>query len=369
MYSLRRNILCVFLFLYLGITNSYANHTNKTNVVEKILPSVVEVISDKDIKRLDTFNNQPQNRGGFQFRNRPQQNPNVPQRRNNNDPKEEPTHLGSGFVVSPEGHIITNAHVINNCISNCKKITIVFSNEVSYEASLINYDEDSDIALLKIINTDDRFKYLVWGDKPELGEDVIAIGSPMNQSFSVTFGNVSSLDRFIPKAASFVPFIQTDTAINPGNSGGPLLNTKGEVVGVISMIISTGDGKGSIGIGFAIDGTFAQTVIEKLYLGKQIKRPFLGIVYRPLESDDLFDGHVPIKHGYGAYIQEVIKDSPSFGILKEGDIVLKVDGEEIKWRMLASIVKMKTIGEQIKFDILRDRKFVPIEMTLKGKSA
>ena len=92
-------------------------------------------------------------------------------------------------------------------------------------------------------------------------------------------------------------------------------------------------------------------------------------MYRPLESDDLFDGHVPIKHGYGAYIQEVIKDSPSFGILKEGDIVLKVDGEEIKWRMLASIVKMKTIGEQIKFDILRERKFVPIEMTLKGKSA
>ena len=367
MYSLRRNIVCVFLFLYLGVTNSYANHTQKTSIVEKILPSVVEVISEKEISGVSTpNNNQPQDRGGFQFRNRPRgQNPQMqPQRPNS---KDEPTHLGSGFIISPEGHVVTNAHVINNCITACKKITIVFSDEESHEATLVNYDEESDIALLKIINTETRFDYLEWGEKPELGEDVIAIGSPMNQSFTVTTGIVSSLDRFVPKAASFVPFIQTDASINPGNSGGPLFNTKGKLIGINTMII-TGSDRGSIGIGFAIDGTFAQSVITKLYLGEKIKRPFLGIIYRPLESDDLFDGHVSIKHGYGAYIQEIVKDSPSFGILKVGDIILKIDGEEVRWRMLASIVKMKTIGDTLHLEILRNRMKVPMKMILEGQT-
>lgn len=373
MYKLQRNILCIILFLFFGVANSYASHTYKTDIIDKILPAVVEVISEKQLQQMGEFDNgnKPQNRGGFQFRNQPRQNQNPqmrPQQQPRQNSKDESTHLGSGFIISPEGHIVTNAHVINNCISECKKITIVFSDDVSHEATLINYDEESDIALLKIINTEIRFYYLKWGEKPELCEDVIAICSPMNQSFTVTTGIVSYLDRFIPKAASFVPFIQTDASINPGNSGGPLFNMDGELIGINTMII-TGSDRGSIGIGFAIDGTFAQSVITKLYLGEQIKRPFLGIMYRPLESDDLYDGHVAIKHGYGAYIQEIVKDSPAYGILKVGDIILKIDGEEVKWRMLASIVKMKTVGETIHLEILRNRKYIPMEMLLEGKTA
>ena len=368
MLNFKRNILCLFLFLYLGTTNIYAEHNHKTSIVKKILPAVVEVIAEKDMEKANSeFNKPNQRQGGFQFRNQPRQpNPNQPPRNRGMDrgnPKQEPTHLGSGFVISEDGYIITNAHVINNCIKFCDKITVVFNDEESHEAKLVNYDEDSDIALLKIIDTTKPFHYLKWGKKPELGSDVIAIGSPMNQSFTVTFGNVSSLDRFVPDAASFVPFIQTDAAINPGNSGGPLLNEDGELVGINTMIITGGAGVGSVGIGFAIDGNYAQSVIEKLHSGEKIKRPYIGIMYRPVDKKDGAD----IKHGYGAYIQEIVPKSPAYGILKLGDIILKVDGEDVKWRMLASIVKMKTIGEVINFEVLRNGMRIPISIMLKGK--
>tara|TARA_B110000467_G_C18308220_1_gene476175 strand:+ start:837 stop:1877 length:1041 start_codon:yes stop_codon:yes gene_type:complete len=344
----------------LGVSNTYADHSYKTSIVKKVLPSVVEVHSERNMnpdKQLRT-----PDKSGFQFRN-PQQRP-EPRGQRRENPKEDPTHLGSGFIISSDGYVITNAHVINNCFNNCAKITIIFQDDVAYEATLINYDEESDIALLKIINPlSIEFPYLIWGAKPELGEDTIAIGSPMSQSFTVTFGNVSSLDRFVPKAASFVPFIQTDAAINPGNSGGPLFNTRGELIGINTMIITGSGGVGSIGIGFAIDGTYAQAVIEQLKTGEKIVRPYLGIMYRPLNKDDVDN----FKNGYGAYIQEVVRDSPAFGILKEGDIVLTLDGKSIKWRMLATIVKTKRLGDIIKLEILRDEMIVPIEMTLGAK--
>lgn len=359
MLNRKIKLLClsIILILTLGTTNIYADHTYRTGVIKKVLPAVVEVIAEKDMDQLDASPSS----GGFQFRNQPQ-NPNQPPQGNRGNPQDEPTHLGSGFVISSDGYVITNAHVVSNCFLDCKKITLVFFNEESHEARLINYDEDSDIALLKITDTTKSFPYLTWGNKPELGDDVIAIGSPMNQSFTITTGIVSSIDRFVPKAASFVPFIQTDTSINPGNSGGPLMNEKGELVGINSMII-TDTGRGSIGLGYAIDGNYAQTVINKLYNGEKIKRPYLGILYRPLESDDMDN----FRHGYGAKIQEVVEGSPSFGILREGDIILKIDGEDVKWRMLASIVKMKDIGEVVKLLILRQGMTVPIEMTLQSK--
>lgn len=362
----------VILIMSLGITNTFADHTYKTSIVKKVLQSVVEVISEKDTVKLDNFTNgdrEDDNRGGFRFRDRPNQNQQQQQQRpplnNRGNPKDEPTHLGSGFVISNDGYVITNAHVVNNCITNCKKITLIFHNEEVHEAKLISYDEDSDIALLKIIDAryNQVFPFLTWGDKPELGDDVIAIGSPMNQSFTVTTGIVSSIDRFVPKAASFVPFIQTDASVNPGNSGGPLFNSHGDVIGINSMII-TDSGRGSIGLGFAIDGIYSQSVIAKLYSGKQIIRPYLGIVYRPVESKDMEN----FIHGKGAYIQEVVKNSPAFGILNKDDIILKINGEDVKWRMFASVIKMKNIGDVVQLEVLRERMTVPIEMTLQPKT-
>jgi len=362
MLHYKKNILCFFiLFLLLGVTAVQADHTYKTSIVKKILPAVVEVHSERSNIGSGQMQ-RPQERGGFKFRNQPneQQDPRNGQR--NENPKDDPTHLGSGFVISSDGFVITNAHVINN-IFDGGTLTIVFHDDVSHEATLINYDEESDIALLKIVNPlGIEFPFLTWGDKPELGEDTIAIGSPMSQSFTVTFGVVSALDRFIPKAASFVPFIQTDAAINPGNSGGPLFNVKGELIGINTMII-TADGRGSIGIGFAIDGTYAELIIQKLKSGKKIVRPYLGIMYRPLEKGDLDN----FKHGYGVYLQEIVKDSPAFGVLKEDDIILKLDNESIKWKMFAMKVKTRNLGDVIHLEILRDKLLIPIDMILGGK--
>lgn len=357
MFNYKRYILCyIILILTFAVPNVFAHHTYKTSIVEKIIPAVVEIHSEKNINN-NQFE-QPERRGGFKFR----QQPGLDDDRGS--PKGEPEHLGSGFIISENGLVITNAHVVSNCFTNCKRITVVFHDDTAIEARLVNYDEDSDIALLQL-NSNKKFPYLKWGERPELGEDVIAIGSPMNQSFTVTFGNVSALDRFVPKAASFVPFIQTDASVNPGNSGGPLFNHKGELIGINTMIITGSGSRGSIGLGFAIDGTYAQAIIEQLKTGKKIVRPYLGILYRPVKKEDMSAEY--FKYGYGAYIQEVVKDSPSFGILKKGDIILKVDGKDIKWRLIATIVKMKKVGDVVKLDILRDGMKVPIEMTLGGK--
>jgi len=360
MFTYKRYILCyIILVLALIVPNAFADHTYKTSIVEKIIPAVVEVHAERN---MDS-NQQPARKGGFKFRGQQNQR-NMPMPRGGErNPKSEPEHLGSGFVISEDGLVITNAHVISNCFDNCKRITLLFNDDRMEEATLINYDEDSDIALLQIISSK-KFPFLTWGEKPELGEDTIAIGSPMSQSFTVTFGNVSALDRFVPTAASFVPFIQTDTSINPGNSGGPLFNHEGKLIGINTMIITGSGNKGSIGLGFAIDGTYAQAVIEQLKTGKKIVRPYLGIMYRPVKKEDMMDD---FNHGYGAYIQEVVKDSPAFGILKKDDIILTLNGKNVKWRLIATIVKMKRVGEVIQLKILRNGMIVPIEIELGGK--
>ena len=358
MLHYKKNTLCFFIsFLLLGVSTIVnADHTYKTSIVKKVLPAVVEVHAERNEMGME--NGQPQERGGFQFRNQPRGN--QPQQRPN--PRQDQQHLGSGFVISADGYILTNAHVINN-IFDGGIIRIVFHDDKEYKATLVNYDEASDIALLKITNAEHGkvFEFLKWGVTPELGQDVIAIGSPMGQSFTVTFGNVSSLNRFVPNAPSFVPFIQTDASINPGNSGGPLLNSSGEVVGINTMILTgAGSGKGgSVGIGFAIDGDYVQSTVKQLKIldtGEKIKRPYMGIVFRPVTEEDMEN----YEYGYGAYVQEVVADSPAFGIIKAGDIILKMDFEKVKWRLLATKVKSKKIGDTTYFLILRDGMEVPL---------
>jgi serine protease Do len=355
----KNTLLCFFIsFLLLGLSTTIVNadHTYKTSIVKKVLPAVVEVHAERGNTVSESM--QPQKRGGFQFRNQPQ-GQQAPQGRMN--PKQDPEHLGSGFVISSDGYILTNAHVINNVFDG-GIIRIVFHDDREYTAVLINYDEDSDIALLKINNAEfgKVFNYLKWGETPELGQDVIAVGSPMGQSFTVTFGNVSSLDRFVPNAPPFVPFIQTDASINPGNSGGPLLNASGEVVGINTMILTGGSGKGSVGIGFAIDGDYVQSTVEQLKTGEKIKRPYMGIMFRPVKQDDM-EKYV---YGYGAFVEEIVKGSPAEGILKVGDIIVSMDGKVVKWRLLATWVKSKKIGDTASFIILREGMEVPLTFTM-----
>lgn len=357
----KKNILCFFIsFLLLGVSTVVnADHTYKTSIVKKVLPAVVEIHAERGNVSAGM---QPQERGGFKFR-QPQ---GQPQERMN--PKQDPQHVGSGFVISSDGYVLTNAHVVNNIFDGGKAI-VIFQNDKSYEADLINYDEDSDMALLKINNAEHGkiFTYLKWGEAPELGDDVIAIGSPMGQSFTVTFGNISSLDRFIPKSAPFVPYIQTDAAINPGNSGGPLLDSHGDVIGINTMIITGGEGRGSVGLGFSIDGVYAQKTLDQLKTlpqGQKIQRPYMGIVFRPVKKEDMGNMRHMYKYGYGAYVKEIVPGSPAEGILKVGDIIMKFDKKDIKWKLLATKVKSKKIGEKAYFIIIRDGMFVPLTFTM-----
>ena len=304
------------LFLLFTTQITFANHTHTTKVIEKIMPAVVEVISEQHKDPV---------KKGFEMRK-------EGKRQQNN-----PFLSGSGFVISADGYVITNAHVVNNVFNGNGIIHIIFENGEKYEVDLVNYDEDSDIALLKIKENQIQFPFLVWGSTPEVGEKTIAIGSPMNLSFSATFGNVSALDRFIPNAPAFVSFIQTDAAVNPGNSGGPLFNENGEVIGINSVIMTSGPNKGSIGLGFAIDGTYAQKIITRLKTGEKIIRPFVGVTYRPVERKDTKH----YKAGIGAYIAEIILKGPADNILKVGDIILEIGGEEIKYKMLATEISTK----------------------------
>ncbi len=332
----------ITLFLLFTTQITFANHTHMTKVIEKIMPSVVEVISEQHKNPV---------KKGFEMRKegkRQQINPFL---------------SGSGFIISADGYVITNAHVINNAFNDGGIIHIIFKNGEKYEVDLVNYDEDSDIALLKVKENQIQFPFLVWGSTPEIGEKTIAIGSPMNLSFSATFGNVSALERFLPNAPAFVSFIQTDAAVNPGNSGGPLLNEDGEIIGINTIIMTGGQSQGSIGLGFAIDGTYAQKIITRLKTGEKIIRPFVGITYRPVEKKDTKH----YKAGIGAYIEEIISKGPADNILKVGDIILEIGGEEIKYKMLAAEISTKIPHTNVIFTVIRNDKKILLIVKLGKK--
>lgn len=366
----KKKIYIITLFLLLTFTNAYASHDHRTSIIQKILPAVVEVLAE----RSNTPSMQPrkpsQDPNGFQFRNKKERGLN--ERRKGGE--KDAFHSGTGFVISSDGYVLTNAHVVNN-VKQGGKITLRFYDDKKHGAKLINLDEESDIALLKIIpkttgiSVPDKFIFVEWGERPELGQNTIAIGSPLNLSFSITRGIVSALDRFVPELPSYVPFIQTDAAINPGNSGGPLFDENGKVIG-INTLIMTGSGiktgqAGSIGLGFAVDGVYAQGVVEQLMTGEKIERPYMGILYRSVLETDVDVQYY--KSGVGVTIQEIVPNSPAFNIIFEGDVLLKINGSDIKWKMLATIIKNKKIGESIMFDIIRNGKSMKLEFKLGKK--
>jgi serine protease Do len=355
--------LASFLFYS---TPVFADHDYVTTTISKVMPAVVEVSAESFSKNTQMVPRpSPQNPGpdgNFKFRDRPQDQ--LPPGKG-----VEPPRGGSGFVISADGYVITNFHVVDNVSDGKGMAFVTFKDGSRYETDLINYDKASDIALLKIklgaSEAKKTFKFVSWGDMPEVGDRVIAIGSPMSLSFTTTFGNVSALDRIVPSAAPFVPFVQTDTSINPGNSGGPLFNLHGDVIGINTMIItgSGGSSSGSIGLGFAIDGTYAKNVIERLKTGEKIKRPFVGIMFRRVNKEDMKD----YTSGEGAFVTEVVTGSPAVGILKAGDIILKVDGVKVLINKLAAMVAKKKINDKVVFTLIRNKQIIDIEMVLGEK--
>lgn len=240
-------------------------------------------------------------------------------------PQQQPPDMsqGSGFFVTADGYIMTNAHVVKNA----NKITVLMDNGIEVDAVLVGTDPHTDLAVLKVEGKD--FPYLDLGssEEMEVGEWVVAIGNPFGLQASVTVGVISAKGRQNLKISDFEDFIQTDAAINPGNSGGPLINLKGEVIGINTAIVSKSGGY--MGIGFAIPSHMVRNIMGQIIDKGMVTRGFLGVSLQPVDKD--IAEAFALDKTEGVLVAEVVKDSPAdLAGLKQGDIILECNGSPIK---------------------------------------
>ena len=257
--------------------------------------------------------------------------------------------LGSGFIISGDGYVLTNNHVIEGA----DKIIVRLTDRRELIAKLIGTDERSDLALLKIEATELPIVKLGNSDKLKPGEWVLAIGSPFGFDYSVTAGIVSAKGRSLPRE-NYVPFIQTDVAINPGNSGGPLFNLAGEVVGINSQIYSrTG---GYMGVSFAIPIDTAMNVVEQLKTDGKVTRGWLGVLIQDVTRDLAESFNMAKPHG--ALVARVLPDSPAQDAgFEVGDIVVTFNGKNVNHSSdLPPIVGITPIEKDVPVEIIRKGK-------------
>ena len=268
---------------------------------------------------------------------------------------------GSGFLISSDGYIVTNNHVVAGGPTGdaVDRVTVTLFDGKEYQAEIVGRDPSSDIALLKIRASGLPFVKMVESQKSRVGDWVIAIGNPLGLGNTVTAGIISALQRNIGAGGAYDRFIQTDTAINPGNSGGPLFNLKGEVVGINNRLISPVGA--NIGVGFAIPAEEAIPVIESLKKGVRPERGYLGISIRPV-SEEVADA-LGLEKNRGEFVARVVSDEAADKAgLKEGDIVLRVNDREVTPdETLSYIVANIKPGTRIPLDILREGK--PMKLT------
>ncbi|MBI4089522.1 MAG: trypsin-like peptidase domain-containing protein [Candidatus Levybacteria bacterium] len=277
----------------------------------------------------------------------------------------EPQGIGSGFIVSTDGLIITNKHVVSDTQA---KYRIVTSDDKEFAVERIYRDPLNDVAILKITPPPGGLKAVELGDSSNLqvGQFVIAIGTALGEFKStVTTGVISGLGRGITAGSEFQGFvekldnvIQTDAAINPGNSGGPLLNSKAQVIGVNTAVASQGQN-----IGFALPINIIKDSLENFNKSGQFNRPYLGIRYKNIGRDVALLNDVP----QGAYIQEVVDGSPAEKAgIKAGDIILAMDEKKIQGENseVAAIIAGKKIGDSINISVWRDGKTLELKATL-----
>ena len=289
--------------------------------------------------------------------------------------------VGSGFVFDKKGHVITNAHVIDNA----KRIIVTFLDGRSYNAELIGADEYTDIAVIKVNADLSLLRPLSIGDSSNLkvGEPIAAIGNPFGLSGSMTSGIVSQLGRLLPSEVGYsIPdVIQTDAAINPGNSGGPLLNMRGEVVGINTAIQSaTGE---FTGVGFAVPSQTVAKIVPTLIETGEYNHPWIGISGRDIIPD--LAKVLGLKDAVGFLVITVVEDSPASkagligsetavevdGVryLTGGDIILSVDGIEVRQidDILIHLQRAKSVGDEMVLEILRDGRTTNMTITLQER--
>jgi serine protease Do len=283
--------------------------------------------------------------------------PNAPQQRNN-----VPVHgVGSGFIISPDGYILTNTHVVNNA----SKITVKLTDRREFEGKVVGADERTDVAVIKITAKGD-LPVVKLGDSSKLrpGQWVLAIGSPFNFENSVTAGIVSALARGNVGEAgnAYVPFIQTDVAVNPGNSGGPLFNLNGEVVGINSQIYSRSGGYE--GISFAIPIDVANNVAEQLIKSGHVSRGRIGVTIQEVTAATA--ENLGLDRPRGAAVASVEPGGPAEKAgIEPLDIILSVNGRSLETSdQLPSMIAEIHAGQAVQLEVWRDKALKKISVTV-----
>ena len=324
-----KRYLGLLTLVTLLVLPAYANANGLPSFVElakKCGPAVVNINTVKMVEvgnpMEDFFNFHGNGRGGINPFEEFFKQFNENGRGNNNHPKQKRKtgSLGSGFIISEDGYVVTNNHVV----ASADEITIKLQNDgKDYPAKIIGRDKETDLALLKI-ETGKKLPYLEFANsnKAEVGAWVLAIGNPFGLGHTVTKGIISAKGRIIG-AGPFDNFIQTDASINPGNSGGPLIDLDGRVIGINTAIIASGQG-----IGFAIPSNMAKSVIDQLKTDHKVSRGWLGVTIQ--DADAKTAKALGLKEKTGALVNSVNpKDPAAKGGMKVGDVILKVNGEKI----------------------------------------
>jgi serine protease Do len=263
------------------------------------------------------------------------------------EPQQRPRGVGSGFVVDADGYIVTNHHVVDGT----RSVEVTLADGRTFQARVVGSDAETDLALLKIDATGLPTVPLGTSSGLKVAEPVMAIGNPFGLDHSVSVGIVSATGRFIGQGR-FDDFIQTDAAINPGNSGGPLINTRGEAVGINSAIVSRGGG--FQGIGFAIPVDLAKPILGQLRTAGKVTRGWLGVSIQPLTQE--LAKSFGLTGTQGALVASVTEDSPAARAgLKEGDVIVTFDGKAVDApRVLPSLVANTPVGRPVPVGIVRD---------------
>lgn len=313
-------------------------------VAEKVTPTIVQVsvVSERENPHADFF--------FFPFKDMPK----------------EQRGSGSGIIISDDGYIVTNNHVVENAT----KVTVGMSDKRSFDAKVVGTDPLTDLAVIKIDAKNLSAAYLGDSDDLKVGQWVMAIGNPLSLASTVTAGIVSAIGRgnlgLIKDSYGVENFIQTDAAINPGNSGGALVDLSGAVIGVNSAIAAGNTGT-YIGYGFAIPINLVKSVAKDLIAHGKISRGYIGVNIG--EVDDAIAKSLGLDKPKGIIVQGIIEDgAASKADIKEGDVILKVDGREVnKPNQLQGYVASKTAGTTIKLTLFRDGKEIEREVTLKSR--
>lgn len=362
----RSKVSAALVIVLLGVTsvsqiaNARPAPDSFADLAERLLPSVVNIATSQMVadRQGPDFQFPPGSPFEDLFRDFMDRNGQGGEQGGPSPQKRRATALGSGFIISADGYIVTNNHVIDGA----DEISVRLHDGDTLDAKLIGRDPKTDVALLKVEPKED-LPFVKWGssDDARIGDWAMAIGNPFGLGGTVTAGIVSARNRNINQGP-YDDFIQTDASINRGNSGGPLFNLEGDVIGINSAIYSPSGG--SVGIGFAIPSAIAQSVVDQLKEYGRTRRGWLGVHIQTV-TDDIADS-VGLDESTGAMVAGVSDEGPAKEAgIKQGDVILTFDGKEVEsMRRLPRIVADTKIGKDVDVVIWRDGKKQTVQVEL-----